>query len=487
MNSELKLTDERFVPEMSGAIHFEHMHRYCLALDVARNKDVLDLACGEGYGSNMLSSVASSVVGVDVSSDVISHARNKYKSRNLSFLKGNCAKLPIASSSIDLVVSFETIEHHDEHELMMQEIVRVLRPTGVLIISSPNKKLFSDELGYNIPYHVKELYFTEFKDLLVKYFKLTNFYGQRAMFASFVVPLENEIKHYSNFDKSYGISHSTSSIDDKSLYFISAATNHNILPSLGTSTFEEINQTSCIANFNDVDILEARLYWRCSEFGGNYSEDCSVGEIFRLNGSRQTMLLAIPYSFTRADTYRLDLFNGIAAAIVHEVKLKSGDKVIWALNNCFSLGDLHDCVFVELNNENADFVCISISGDPQINLKIPAEISSMINFGAFFEITITPFKLFDFISKINSFIPQRNSAGALYSASALSKLQDNKSLLFMLKDLSNRIENELKARDIILHDKNLEILALRDCLIRAEAQLDLLKDVFLPKSKIDTL
>lgn len=136
----LDLTGERFAPSMRGVIALEHMHRYALALQLASGKRVLDVASGEGYGSHLLASVADFVYGVDISPDAICHSKNSYILRNLEFHLGTCANLPIASNSIDFVVSFETIEHHDQHEEMMREFVRVLRPEGLLLISSPNKK-----------------------------------------------------------------------------------------------------------------------------------------------------------------------------------------------------------------------------------------------------------------------------------------------------------------------------------------------------------
>ena len=82
-------------------------------------------------------------------------------------------------SSVDLVVSFETIEHHDRHLEMVKEIRRILRPDGVLIISSPDKHEYSDVPGFKNEYHVKELYLSEFTDLLASHFTHVGVFGQR--------------------------------------------------------------------------------------------------------------------------------------------------------------------------------------------------------------------------------------------------------------------------------------------------------------------
>ena len=156
---------ERFLPDQKGQIELEHLHRYAMARELVRGKVVLDIACGEGYGSALLSMVAGSVVGVDISENVIQHAQETYSNANLRFFTGSCSNIPVEDGTIDVVVSFETIEHHSEHEEMMAEIKRVLRPKGVLIISSPDRYEYSVVPGYTNPYHVKELTREEFESL----------------------------------------------------------------------------------------------------------------------------------------------------------------------------------------------------------------------------------------------------------------------------------------------------------------------------------
>jgi SAM-dependent methyltransferase/glycosyltransferase involved in cell wall biosynthesis len=180
----MEFTGERFVPEVHGNIELEHLHRYLQACQIAAGKEVLDIASGEGYGSAMLASRASKVTGVDISVEAIKHARGRYKKENLEYMVGNCADIPLPEASVDLVVSFETIEHHDQHEKMMQEISRVLRPTGVLLISSPDKYHYSVEPGFTNQYHVKELYQHEFKQLLRTYFKNVAYFRQRVIYGS---------------------------------------------------------------------------------------------------------------------------------------------------------------------------------------------------------------------------------------------------------------------------------------------------------------
>lgn len=170
---ELQPTGERLLKEFGGSIVCEHLHRYALAAEFAVGKDVLDIACGEGYGSMQLASLARSVVGVDIDPDTIAHACHHYRHPNLRFNVGSCVSIPLQSASVDIVISFETLEHFEEHRQFLAEVKRVLRPEGLLIISSPDKKTYSDRNGQKNPFHVKELYHEEFAQLLASFFANT--------------------------------------------------------------------------------------------------------------------------------------------------------------------------------------------------------------------------------------------------------------------------------------------------------------------------
>ena len=188
----MEFTGERYVPSQEGQIKYEHLHRYLLALDWVKGRSVLDMASGEGYGSALLAKTAHSVIGVDIDPMCVAHASDRYRDcANASFVVGSCEAVPLQDRSVDVVVSFETIEHHDKHREMLREIKRVLRPGGVLIISSPNRQTYSDETQYRNPYHVKELYFDEFHALLDEQFRYIEFSGQRLATGSFVYPLRS--------------------------------------------------------------------------------------------------------------------------------------------------------------------------------------------------------------------------------------------------------------------------------------------------------
>lgn len=182
--SDLLFTGERFLPDCEREIWYEHFHRYTMAVSFAEGKKVLDAACGEGYGSHLLAQKASSVVGVDVSETAIEHAKKHYPKENLSFKVSNVLAMNFIDNSFDLVVSFETLEHLVEHDELLIEFKRILKPDGVLLISTPDKKEYSDKTGFNNEYHLKELYQHEFDELLKQNYKHSQWFGQKLMFTS---------------------------------------------------------------------------------------------------------------------------------------------------------------------------------------------------------------------------------------------------------------------------------------------------------------
>jgi lipopolysaccharide biosynthesis protein/ubiquinone/menaquinone biosynthesis C-methylase UbiE len=246
----MEYTGERFVPEVHGNIELEHIHRYIQASEFAVGKIVLDIASGEGYGSAMLARKADKVTGVDISLISIKHARKRYKNENLNFIVGSCAEIPLPDACIDLVVSFETIEHHEQHEQMMQEIKRVLRPTGMLLISSPDKYNYSVEPGYSNPFHIKELYQHEFKQLLEKYFNNTAFFGQRVVYGSSILSELLPTSAWSYLQENETIISAPGVI--RPIYWIALASD-SMLPKITSSILEQpINDSEIIRNWSRV-------------------------------------------------------------------------------------------------------------------------------------------------------------------------------------------------------------------------------------------
>ena len=183
--SNLEFTGERFTPECVREIWYEHWHRYAFALDLVRGKRVLDAACGEGYGANLLAGVAAQVSAVDISAAAIKHAQARYGARaNLEFSVGDAAALSFPDRSFDVVVSFETLEHLLAQEALVAGFARMLSDDGVLLISSPDKQNYSEVAGFRNEFHVRELYRHELLDLLRPHFAEVRLYAQKLLFQS---------------------------------------------------------------------------------------------------------------------------------------------------------------------------------------------------------------------------------------------------------------------------------------------------------------
>jgi len=189
MNDELPFTGERFVPGAAGEIWYEHWHRYHFVAPLVAGREVLDIACGEGYGSALLATRAARVTGADIAATTIAHARASYGSRpNLEFREADCAALPFADGSFDVVVSFETLEHIEAQEAFLDEVRRVLRPGGFVVLSCPNKTEYSDKRHHVNEFHYRELYRDELAALVDARFPHSEWYGQRPGFFSVVWP-----------------------------------------------------------------------------------------------------------------------------------------------------------------------------------------------------------------------------------------------------------------------------------------------------------
>ena len=148
---------------------------------------MLDLASGEGYGAHLMSSVAAQVFGIE-----------SVPGRSLTLNRGITATTwnswlavvrfcQLADDSIDLVVSFETIEHIRDQEEMLDEIRRVLKPEGSLLLSTPDRDVYTAELHRDNPFHVRELNLGELQCLLGQRFRWQRLFRQRLVRGSLVL------------------------------------------------------------------------------------------------------------------------------------------------------------------------------------------------------------------------------------------------------------------------------------------------------------
>ena len=182
----MKFTGERMIPEynIKSKMYLEHINRYRFARQFVRDKDVLDIACGSGYGTKILSDAGvKSILGVDISKETIDYCRKKYPDE--CFKKGSVDSIPVSDNSMDVVVSFETIEHVDEFVQIefMREINRVLREDGVFIVSTPNSLVYS---GADNEFHVKELEPDELKNLFERFEFEYDIFFQQSVDANYI-------------------------------------------------------------------------------------------------------------------------------------------------------------------------------------------------------------------------------------------------------------------------------------------------------------
>jgi SAM-dependent methyltransferase len=168
---------ERIIPdETEPGVVALHLKRYTFALPYCRDRDVLDVACGVGYGSAQLAAVARAVVGGDVSEDAIAYARRRYSCPNVAFRVLDAGDLPFDDDTFDCVVSFETIEHLDDRDAYLREVSRVIRPEGLYIVSTPRVERTTEHPDN--PFHRVEYSEQDFRALLERHFPSVELYGQ---------------------------------------------------------------------------------------------------------------------------------------------------------------------------------------------------------------------------------------------------------------------------------------------------------------------
>lgn len=169
-------TGERMIPEYSKGhlMYAEHMTRYEAALPFVDQKVVLDIASGSGYGAKLLASKAKKVYGVEVDKEAVSYANKQFGAKNIEFKYGDAIKIPLDDNSVDVIVTFETIEHIENYQRFVEEMDRILKPEGIVLISTPNSLEFSKGNHF----HLHEFEYQELVDLVKPHFKYIDSYYQ---------------------------------------------------------------------------------------------------------------------------------------------------------------------------------------------------------------------------------------------------------------------------------------------------------------------
>jgi SAM-dependent methyltransferase len=155
-----------------------HSARYRLAAERLRGRRVLEIGCATGYGTSMLAQ-GCRVVALDIHPAAASATHRRVQ---VPALAADCVKLPFADGAFEGAVAFDVVEHIPHPQKMLSELRRVVKPGGVIILSTPNK-LASDLVSGKIyEFHAREYYLSEFRDELARTFGKIELLGQYADF-----------------------------------------------------------------------------------------------------------------------------------------------------------------------------------------------------------------------------------------------------------------------------------------------------------------
>lgn len=175
------MSSERQLLDTNNPWWGEHVHRYQEMLPhLGAADNILDLACGTGFGSNILAGYTKGiVVGGDIAADAIQDCNRIWKKDNLRFEVLDGTKLPYDDNFFDKIASFETIEHTTQYREMISEFLRVLKPGGIAFISTPNFPVNSPSGKVTNPYHTQEFTYDELQHILTGIFPAVKITGQK--------------------------------------------------------------------------------------------------------------------------------------------------------------------------------------------------------------------------------------------------------------------------------------------------------------------
>lgn len=232
MSKEIITSIERLTPDILNENSLEHLHRYAIAADLAQGKIVLDIACGEGYGTSLLAKRALKVTGIDINENIINEANIKYRANNIQFLVGDIYNIPVYNQYFDLLVCLETIEHVEDHLKVMNQIKKVLKEDGILLISTPNKAEYSEKTNYINPHHKKELNYYDLYQLLKLNFTNVQIFNQNISYTSLIKTDEKEC--LTLYNGNFQLIVKNAQLEP--VYFLAIATN-GIIPKINNSIF----------------------------------------------------------------------------------------------------------------------------------------------------------------------------------------------------------------------------------------------------------
>jgi SAM-dependent methyltransferase len=194
----LQDTGERVIPEEPGKgfarvnlVRHRVAHMYAIK-KIRGSRRVLDVGCGTGYGSAMVASHVGEVVGIDSSDEAVARAKAQHRSANLEFVSMSATGLAFQDASFDAAYSVQVIEHIEDVQLHLSEVVRVLRPGGRFVVATPNRLTYSPE-GLHNAFHVREYDAGELQALLAAFFRDVEITG---LHAGLDLALRPEVQDY---------------------------------------------------------------------------------------------------------------------------------------------------------------------------------------------------------------------------------------------------------------------------------------------------
>jgi SAM-dependent methyltransferase len=196
VTDERDLDIEKYIAEYSGCPRpfnresFSHLNHYVHFISITnkfdgkldkkllKNKKVLDIGSGEGFGSYFFNLIGADVIGVDVAPEVSQYSKDKYANSTLNFECADATNLPFGDATFDYIVGMDLLEHVSNVEKLCYELKRVLKPGGYLYMLTPNFLVSLVRRGKIYPFHITEYTSDQFKVLISKEFSKSLFFTE---------------------------------------------------------------------------------------------------------------------------------------------------------------------------------------------------------------------------------------------------------------------------------------------------------------------
>jgi len=406
----MEYTGERFIPNNDGVeIEAEHVHRYKCISNFVHNMWVLDAGCGTGYGSLMLAQSAEKVTGIDISDEAIEWCQNHYGTQhNLNYIQSSLAGLPFPNDTFDCIVCFEVIEHVDKETqiVFLKEAKRVLKQNGVLIVSTPNKAIYTDSSGYHNPFHISEFYPDEFREYLNKEFVAVNVYDQTLYMVSAITGGRNG--EGANLIKN-------SNIDSSEKYMIAVCGNNR-------ETVESIDLNSVYKFDTPAGVNISTLYVGLPE--GMYSQHYKKNAVLTTESDNQFSITFDISQNNKANRFRFDpIENYFCLCGINEVNTDGQFESVLPLN--------------AFEYYKVGFVFLNI--DPQFEIVGEFSDASFITISGYFK-RLTQVEISEFLDEIYTKMMKELADKDALLIQALNKINPSSKLM---KKKNDELEMEL--------------------------------------------